>query len=169
MLTDAGSTPARSTNLIIIQHINTYMHNKDNKLIWESYRDKDPRDFKLSEQDYTQAEEQLNGLRLSKFIEKHADELDTQKSVVIKSYHIQKHYGKVHVSERSPTPGDSIRDAVLSLGGVINIDNVSQDEEMGRPGYIIKDDQVMDDPEEIDRVRRARDHQSRDMARWRHD
>lgn len=106
----------------------------DSKLIWEAYFDRDPKDFRLTEDDYTTAEQELRGVRLSDFIKKH--DADKPQPVALHTVHIQKHYGKIHTHHKGAVTGDSIADAVRSLGNG-ELARVLQGEARGKGGYIV--------------------------------
>ena len=110
------------------------MKDTDSKLLWEAYFDRDPKDFRLSVDDYTAAEQQLRGVRLSNFIQKH--DANKLQPVSLHTVHVQKHYGKIHTHHKGAVTGDSIADAVRGLGGG-KLSSVLQDEERGRSVYIV--------------------------------
>lgn len=134
----------------------------------EGLRDEDPNDFKLTADDVDEFEAKHNGMRLSKFVDKHKSDLDKEQPVVLQGWNLVKHYGKVHSQQTSRIPGDSIEDAIRGTGA-ISVDRAVADEL--RPGaqraFIVTDFKV--DLDEYKQVRAARGHQARDMARWRHD
>ena len=44
------------------------MKDNDSQMIFEAYDQKDPEDFRMSEDDFIEAEKKLKGTRLSQFI-----------------------------------------------------------------------------------------------------
>lgn len=133
-----------------------------------SRRPEGPDDFKLTADELDHAESEYNGMRLSKFVNKHASDLNKQQPVVLQGWDIVKHYGKVHAQQTSKVPGDSIEDAIRGTGA-ISIDRAVAEEQ--RPGaqraFIVS--YYSNDLDEYKQTRAARGHQAKDMARWRHD
>ena len=131
------------------------MKDKDKQLIIEAYFDKDRDDFRMTEEDFIEAEKKLKGTRLSQFIKQF--DPDEQMAVSLHVTYVQKHYGKIHTSGKSPVTGDSIADAVRGLGGG-SLKNESRSEERMAKGYIVTDMEIGDDAE------LERDKQSRTSA-----
>ena len=142
---------------------------EDEQVKQESLRDPGPDAFKLTSDDIAEAETKYNGMRMSKFVNKHKDDLQKEQPVVLQGWNIQKHYGKVHSNQSSKTPGSSIEDALKGLGGVISVDRAVADEQREGPprAFIVTDFKV--DLDEYKQILAAHGHQARDMARWRHD
>lgn len=135
----------------------------------ENIRSSDPEAFKLTADDITQAEAKYNGMRMSKFVNKHMDDLQKKQPVVLQGWNIQKHYGEVHSNQSSKIPGESIQDALEGIGGVISVDRAVADEQREGPKRVFIVTDYSTDPQEHARVAAAQGHQARDMARWRHD
>lgn len=117
-------------------------------------------DFKMTESDFDQAEKELGGMRLSKFVKEH--DVDEKRPVSIHATHVQKHYGKIHTHEYSPTTGDSIADAMRGFGGG-KLENLLRDERTrGRTYIITKVDTGESAQDEIDK----KDSMSASMSKW---
>ena len=142
---------------------------EDKQVKQESLRDPGPDAFKLTADDIAEAEAKYNGMRMSKFVNKHKDILQKQQRVVLQGWNIQKHYGKVHSNQSSKIPGDSIQDALEGIGGVISVDRAVADEQREGPKRVFIVTDYSADSEQHDQITSARGHQARDMARWRHD
>ena len=135
----------------------------------ESSRDPDPEAFKLTADEIEKAEAKYNGMRMSKFVNRHMDELQKKQPVVLQGWSIQKHYGEVHSNQSSKIPGDSIKDALEGIGGVISVDRAVADEQREGPKRVFIVTDYSTDPQEHDQITSAQDHQARDMVRWQHD
>ena len=77
-------------------------------------RNPDPKDFRMTEDDWSKAEQKFGGLRLSKFIQQH--DVDAEQPVAVYATHVQKHYGKIHAAEKGAVTGKSIADAIGGFG-----------------------------------------------------
>lgn len=120
------------------------MRIRDDELIYEAYGQKDPEDFRMSEDDFIEAEKKLKGTRLSQFIKQF--DVDEQMPVSLHVTYVQKHYGKIHTTGKSPVTGDSIADAVRGLGGGSLKSELGSEERM-RKGYIVTDMEIGEDAE----------------------
>lgn len=129
--------------------------NTDDKLICEAYLDRDRDDFRMSDEDFKKAEKELKGTRLSQFIK--LFDIDEHMSVSLHVTYVQKHYGKIHSTGRSPVTGDSIADAVRGLGGG-GLESELKSEERMAKGYIVTNMEIGEDAE------REKDKQSRTSA-----
>lgn len=131
------------------------MNNKDTRLIHEAYFDNDRELFRMTEEDFKKAEKELKGTRLSHFVK--LFDVDEQMPVSLHVTYVQKHYGKIHSSGKSPVTGDSIADAVRGLGGGSLKGELSSEERM-RKGYIVTNMEIGEDAE------KEKDKQSRTSA-----
>lgn len=129
--------------------------NTDNKLIYEAYHDPDPEDFRMTEEDFVEAEKELKGTRLSQFVKQF--DPDEQMTVSLHVTYVQKHYGKIHSTGKSPVTGDSIADAVRGLGGG-GLESELKSEDRMAKGYIVTDMDIGDVAEQ------EKDKQSRTSA-----
>ena len=75
----------------------------------------DPEDFRMTEDDWAKAEQEFGGLRLSKFVQQH--DVDAEQPVAVHATHVQKHYGKIHASQKGAVTGSSVADAIGGFGG----------------------------------------------------
>lgn len=133
------------------------MRTRDDELIYEAYDhyNPPPEDFKMSEEDWDQAKQDLSdeanqpGLPevLDTFKEKHADMLDKEQPVVVTLWQTQKHYGKIKKSG-TKVAGQSLNDAFEKLGSVSS--------DYPRKGYIIQKIEI--DQEGVDHERRRHAH-----------
>lgn len=129
------------------------MRTRDDELIYEAYGQPGKEDFRMDENDFTNAEEKLGGMRLSRFVKEH--DPDESRAVSLHTTYVQKHYGKIRMSGKSPVTGDSIADAVRGLGGGSLENELRSEEGMGK-GYIVtKMDTGDEADQEIDKQART--------------
>ena len=129
------------------------MRTRDDELIYEAYGRPGPEEFRMTEDDFTNAEEELGGVRLSTFVKEHNP--DKPRSVALHTTYVQKHYGKIRMSGKTPVTGDSIADAVKGLGGGGLESELRSEERMGK-GYIVTKMESGDDAEqEMDKQART--------------
>ena len=125
------------------------MRTRDDELIYEAY----DQDFRMDEDDFTKVEEKLGGMRLSRFVKEHDPE--EPRVVSLHTTYVQKHYGKIRMSGKSPVTGDSIADAVRGLGGGSLKNELRGEERMGK-GYIVTKMDTDDEAgQEMDRQART--------------
>lgn len=92
-------------------------------------------------------------MRLSRFVKEH--DPDEPRKVSLHTTYVQKHYGKIRMSGKSPVTGDSIADAVRGLGGG-SLDNELRSEEGMGKGYIVTKIETGDEAEgEMDKQART--------------
>ena len=72
-------------------------------------------DFKMTEDDWSKAEQESGGLRLSKFVQQH--DVNAEQPVAVHATYVQKHYGKIHAAQKGAVTGSSIADAIRGFGG----------------------------------------------------
>lgn len=75
----------------------------------------DADDFKMTDEDWSEAEQKSGGLRLSKFVQQH--DVDKEQPVAVHATYVQKHYGKIHAAQKGAVTGNSIADAIRGFGG----------------------------------------------------
>ena len=127
--------------------------NIDNKLIYEAYREPDASEFRMSEDEFQNAENELGGMRLSRFIKKYNP--DEPRKVSLHTTYVQKHYGKIHQTGKSPVTGDSIADAIKGLGGG-GLKGELRSEDLMKKGYIVTKMETGDEADqEIDKQTRT--------------
>ena len=133
--------------------INAIMMNIDDKLIYEAYREPDVSEFRMTDEEFENAEKELGGMRLSRFVAKY--DPDEPRKVSLHTTYVQKHYGRIDYHEKSPVTGESIADAIQGLGGGGLKGELSSEERM-RKGYIVtKMDTGAEADQEIDRQART--------------
>lgn len=91
-------------------------------------------EFKMTEDDWSKAEQEYGGLRLSKFVQQH--DVDAEQPVAVHATYVQKHYGKIHAAQKGATTGNSIADAIRGFGGG-PLKNVLDTEQRMSKGLII--------------------------------
>jgi len=120
----------------------------------------DREQFHMSEEDFVKAEEELNGLRLSRFVQEH--DVDADQPVAIHATLVQKHYGKIHSHQYSPVTGNSIADAMRGFGAG-KLRNLLRDEQERGKSYIItKVETGSKAQEEFDK----KDNMNRSVGKW---
>ena len=73
--------------------INAIMMNIDDKLIYEAYREPDVSEFRMTDEEFENAEKELGGMRLSRFVAKY--DPDEPRKVSLHTTYVQKHYGRI--------------------------------------------------------------------------
>jgi hypothetical protein len=63
---------------------------KENQV--DRIRNPDPEDFRMTADDWSKAEQEFGGLRLSKFVQQH--DVEMEQPVAVHATYVQKHYGK---------------------------------------------------------------------------
>lgn len=120
----------------------------------------DPDDFKMTEDDWSEAEQKTGGLRLSKFVQQY--DVDKEQSVAIHATYIQKHYGKIHTAQKGSVTGTSIADAIRGFGGGTLKSALSTEQRMGKGLIITKVDVGDEAASEIDK----KDRMNASMNKW---
>lgn len=117
-------------------------------------------DFKMTEDDWSKAEQESGGLRLSKFVQQH--DVNAEQPVAVHATYVQKHYGKIHAAQKGAVTGSSIADAIRGFGGG-PLKNALDSEQRMAKGLIITKVETGDAAQaEIDK----KDRMNTSMSKW---
>ena len=110
-------------------------------------------DFRMTEEDFVKAEQEIGGKRLSEFVK--AYDLDMDEPVAVYATYVQKHYGKLHTSQLGAITGNSFVDAIENFSGAGLDAEIHREHKLGK-GYIITRVVTGEEAEsEIDKQRRT--------------
>lgn len=91
-------------------------------------------DFRMTEEDFVKAEQEIGGKRLSEFVK--AYDLDMDEPAAVYATYVQKHYGRLHTSQLGAITGNSFVDAIDNFSGVGLDAEIHRESKLGK-GYII--------------------------------